>query len=338
MQLGPFSSEIPVILAPMAGVTDLPMRQLAVKHGADIAVGEMLTSDISLSDSRKSALRAQHSADAGLRTIQLVGNDPLTLAAAARFNVARGAEVIDINMGCPAKKVCKKAAGSALLGDPKLVATLLTAVTEAVSVPVTLKIRTGISHDQRNGVEIARLAEACGIAMLTVHGRTRADKFNGLAEYETLRQIVSAVTIPVIANGDIDSTAKAKHVLAYTGADGIMIGRAAQGRLWLPGAIARALRHGDESAPCWDERYTIMREHIRQVQAFHGNVMGHKIARKHAGWFFEAELGEAYLPIKRAFNALDSADAQEDFLDAQQRTIIDLMTRLREESVRRLAA
>ena len=338
MQLGPFSTEPPVFLAPMAGVTDLPMRQLAVTHGADVAVGEMMASDLSLSASRKSTLRARHSAEAGLRMIQLVGNDPDTLAAAARYNVERGAEVIDINMGCPAKKVCKKAAGSALLGDPQLVKTLLTAVTETVSVPVTLKIRTGLAPDQRNGVEIARIAEASGIAMLTVHGRTRADKFNGAAEYDTLRQIVSAVAIPVIANGDITSAEKAKRVLTYTGAEGIMIGRAAQGRLWLPGAIAKALRQSDERLPCWDERYAVMREHIQQVQLFHGDVTGHKIARKHAGWFFEAELGEAYLPIKRAFNALESADAQENFLDAQQSTIVNLMSRFQNESVRRLAA
>ena len=338
MQLGPFSTETPVFLAPMAGVTDLPMRQLALQYGADIAVGEMMASDLSLSESRKSTLRAQHSAEAGLRTIQLVGNDPSALAAAARYNVERGAEVIDINMGCPAKKVCKKAAGSALLADPQLVETILTAVTRAISVPVTLKIRTGVAPDKKNGVEIARIAEACGIAMLTVHGRTRADKFKGLAEHETLRQIVAAVNIPVIANGDITSTEKAKRVLDHTGAEGIMIGRAAQGRLWLPGAIAKALRHGDEKAPSREERFAIMREHIQQVQTFHGTVVGHKIARKHAGWFFEAELAEAYLPIKRAFNALENADAQEDFLKAQKDTIVELMSPFHETSVGRLAA
>lgn len=338
MQLGPFSKETPVFLAPMAGVTDLPMRQLAVRHGADVAVGEMMASDQSLSDSRKSMLRVQHSKEAGLRAIQLVGNNPATLAAAARYNVQLGAEVIDINMGCPAKKVCKKAAGSALLGDPELVKTLLTAVTEAVSVPVTLKIRTGVSPDQRNGVEIARIAESCGIAMLTVHGRTRADKFNGSAEYKTLRDIVASVNIPVIANGDITTAEKAKYVLAYTGADGVMIGRAAQGRLWLPGAIARALRYGDDHAPTLEERYTIMRDHIQQVQAFYGPVMGYKIARKHAGWFFEAELGEAYLPIKRAFNSLDCTDAQDNFLDTKENTLIDMMSRLHEKSVGRMAA
>ena len=234
--------------------------------------------------------------------------------------------------------MCKKAAGSALLADPQLVETLLTAVTQAISVPVTLKIRTGVAPDQRNGVEIARIAETCGIGMLTVHGRTRADKFNGSAEYETLRQIVAAVNIPVIANGDITSTDKAKRVLTYTGAEGIMIGRAAQGRLWLPGAIARALRHSDEKVPSRDERFAIMREHVQQVQMFHGPVMGHKIARKHAGWFFEAELGDAYHRIKRAFNALENADAQENFLDAQQCTIINSMSRFHEKSVGRFAA
>lgn len=338
MQLGSFTRQTPVFLAPMAGVTDLPMRQLAVKHGADVAVGEMMASDLSLSDSRKSILRAKHCEEAGLRTIQLVGNDPVTLASAARYNVERGAEVIDINMGCPAKKVCKKAAGSALLADPLLVETLLGAVIDSVSVPVTLKIRTGVSPDRRNAVEIARIAESCGIAMLTVHGRTRADKFNGEAEYETLRQVVSAVAIPVIANGDINSAEKAKRVLAYTGAEGIMIGRAAQGRLWLPGTIARALRHGDATAPSLDERYAIMRDHICQLRTFHGEVMGYKIARKHAGWFFEAELGEDYLAVKREFNGLDCADAQEDFLDIRRGYITDLMSRSNVDSMRRMAA
>ena len=338
MQLGPFSSKTPIFLAPMAGVTDLPTRQLAVTYGADVAVGEMMASDLSLCESRKSTLRARHSDEAGLRMIQLVGNDPVVLAAAARYNVARGAQVIDINMGCPAKKVCKKAAGSALLADPVLVETLLTAVTEAVSVPVTLKIRTGVSRDQRNGVEIARIAEACGISMLTVHGRTRDDKFNGAAEYTTLRQIVSAVTIPVIANGDIASAEKAAQVLDFTGAQGIMIGRAAQGRLWLPGTIARALRSGDKSTPSLEERYGIMRNHLQQVQIFHGDVMGYKIARKHAGWFFEAELGEAYLAIKRVFNSLDCASAQEEFLDSQHARIIDLMKSAHQGSVGRMAA
>lgn len=313
MQLGAFVSDLPVMLAPMAGVTDLPMRQLAVKHGADIAVGEMMSSDPSLAYSRKSQSRAVHSNDAGLRSVQLVGNDPETIATAAQFNVERGAEVIDINMGCPAKKVCKKAAGSALLADTQLVTSILESTVQAVSVPVTLKIRTGVDRNNRNGVEIAEIAQDCGITMLTVHGRTRADKFNGQAEYDTLREIVKAVDIPVIANGDIDSAEKAASVLESSGAHGVMIGRAAQGQLWLPGQIAGILRSGIDNRPCAEARLQLVREHCQLLYEFHGAVMGFKIARKHVGWFFEAELREDYLSLKRAFNALTSQDAQEQF-------------------------
>lgn len=315
MQLGAFVSDLPVMLAPMAGVTDLPMRRLAIQYGADIAVGEMMSSDLSLTHSRKSQSRALHSDEAGLRSVQLVGNDPVTIANAARFNVEQGAEVIDVNMGCPAKKVCKKAAGSALLADTQLVTDILQGTVQAVSVPVTLKIRTGIDRNHRNGVEIAEIAQACGISMLTVHGRTRADKFNGEAEYETLRNIVNAVDIPVIANGDIRSAEKAARVLNQSGAAGVMIGRAAQGRLWLPGQIASILRTGHDNKPCAVERLQLVRAHCQLLYDFHGAVMGYKIARKHVGWFFEAELGDDYLPLKRAFNALPSQDAQQQFFD-----------------------
>ena len=315
MQLGAFVSDLPVMLAPMAGVTDLPMRRLAIQYGADIAVGEMMSSDLSLSHSRKSQSRAIHHDAAGLRSVQLVGNDPVIIANAARFNVDQGAEVIDINMGCPAKKVCKKAAGSALMSDTKLVTEILETTVQAVSVPVTLKIRTGVDRSHRNGVEIAEIAQACGISMLTVHGRTRADKFSGEAEYETLRRIVKAVDIPVIANGDIHSAEKAANVLSHSGAAGVMIGRAAQGRLWLPGQIASILRKGYDNKPCAAERLQLVREHCELLYEFHGAVMGYKIARKHAGWFFEAELKGNYLPLKRAFNALPSRDAQEQFFD-----------------------
>lgn len=322
MQLGAFVTDLPVMLAPMAGVTDLPMRQLAVKHGADIAVGEMMSSDLSLAQSRKSQSRAVHSHDAGLRSVQLVGNDPETIAKAAQFNVERGAEVIDINMGCPAKKVCKKAAGSALLADTQLVADILKSTVQAVSVPVTLKIRTGIDRSNKNGVEVAEIAQDCGISMLTVHGRTRADKFNGQAEHETLRNIVKAVDIPVIANGDIDSAEKAARVLDSSGAHGVMIGRAAQGRLWLPGQIAGVLRNGIDNRPCAEARLQLVTEHCRLLYDFHGAVMGFKIARKHVGWFFEAELSDNYLSFKRAFNALTSQDAQEQFFTEESHNIL----------------
>lgn len=339
MKLGEFSSETPVFLAPMAGVTDLPMRKMAIAYGADVAVGEMMASDPSLAQSRKSRARAQHSADAGLRSIQLVGNDPRTMAAAAQFNVERGAEVIDINMGCPAKKVCKKAAGSALLSDPELVQSILASTVAAASVPVTLKVRTGINRECRNGLEIARIAEDCGIAMLTVHGRTRADKFNGEAEYETIRDIVKSVDIPVIANGDITSPEKARQVLDFTGATGVMIGRAAQGQLWLPGYIAASLKLGSAEKPLASERLLIARTHAHLLYDFHGDVMGYKIARKHIGWFFEAELGDFYLPLKRAFNALPSAEAQQQFLATHEDKILaEMESTERNVRARRMAA
>ena len=334
MQLGSFSRETPVFLAPMAGVTDLPMRQLAIEYGADVAVGEMMSADLSLASSRKSSSRAQHSKVAGLRSIQLVGNNPEILAQAARYNVDQGAQVIDINMGCPAKKVCKKAAGSALLGDPALVRNILKATINAVSVPVTLKIRTGISTDHRNGVEIAEIAQDCGIAMLTVHGRTRADKFNGAAEYETLRQIVQAVDIPVLANGDIDSPEKARQVLDHTGATGVMIGRAAQGRLWLPGLIAQSLSQGVAVQPCTDERFDILRRHVRHLHAFHSAIVGYKIARKHVNWFLEAEVGQSCRALRASFNALPSPDAQEAFLRGHKGFIFELIRRAEDGNTR----
>ena len=216
MKIGGLKPSNNVFLAPMAGVTDLPMRELAIELGAGLAVGEMVSDDASLADSRKTLQRQQHSHRAGLRSVQIVGYDPTRLAIAARYNVELGADIIDINMGCPAKKVCKKAAGSALLADELLVGRILAAVVKAVDVPVTLKIRTGTDHKNRNGVSIARIAEDTGIQMLTVHGRTRADRFNGDAEYQTISQIVNAVSIPVIANGDIVSLKKARRVLAET--------------------------------------------------------------------------------------------------------------------------
>ena len=324
MQLGTFASDLPVMLAPMAGVTDLPMRQLAVKHGADIAIGEMMSSDLSLAHSRKSQSRAVHSAEAGLRSVQLVGNDPTTIAKAAQFNVERGAQVIDINMGCPAKKVCKKAAGSALLADVQLVSDILESTVQAVSVPVTLKIRTGIDRDHRNGVDVAEIAQSCGISMLTVHGRTRADKFKGEAEYATLRDIVRAVDIPVIANGDITSVEKAERVLNYSGAAGVMIGRAAQGQPWLPGLIDRALAGSDDlDPPAWIAQLRLVRDHVHGVQCFYGDVQGVRIARKHVGWFLDAAQSHSsgyfgdnpFAQKKQRFNKLESADAQIHFFD-----------------------
>lgn len=283
MQIGGLKPSNTVFLAPMAGVTDLPMRELAIELGAGLAVGEMQTADLRLAQSRKTLKRQQHSSRAGLRSVQIVGYDPKQLAEAARFNADLGADIIDINMGCPAKKVCQKAAGSALLADESLVARILGAVVSAVEIPVTLKIRTGTDPEHRNGVTIARIAESAGIQMLTVHGRTRADRFKGAAEYNTMADIAQAISIPVIANGDIQSAHKARAVLASTGAAGVMIGRGAQGQLWLPGAIARALASGHDEAlaPAVAEQLTLHHRHIDALHAFHGDVLGPKIGRKH---------------------------------------------------------
>ena len=311
-----------VFLAPMAGVTDLPMRELAVELGAGMAVGEMQSADLSLAQSRKTTQRQRHSARAGLRSVQIVGYDPQQLAEAARFNADLGTDIIDINMGCPAKKVCRRAAGSALLADEALVGRILEAVVDAVDVPVTVKIRTGIDPEHRNGVTIARIAESAGIQMLTVHGRTRADRFKGQAEYQTIAEIVRAVTIPVIANGDIDSAQKAKEVLTLTGAAGVMIGRAAQGQLWLPGAIASALATADERAqsPSLGEQLRLQGDHLARLHDFHGDHLGPRIARKHQAWLLESLTAQRAISAEDArawrqtFNRLESAEAQVESL------------------------
>ena len=307
-----------VFLAPMAGVTDLPMRELAVELGAGMAVGEMQSADLSLARSRKSIQRQRHSTRAGLRSVQIVGYEPQQLAEAARFNADLGADIIDINMGCPAKKVCRRAAGSALLADEALVGRILEAVVNAVDVPVTVKIRTGTNPEHRNGVTIARIAESAGIQMLTVHGRTRADRFKGQAEYHTIAEIVRAVTIPVIANGDIDSAEKAQEVLTLTGAAGVMIGRAAQGQLWLPGAIASTLAAGEGHAqtPALSEQLRLQGDHLARLHDFHGDHLGPRIARKHQAWLLESLTAQRAISAEDArtwrqtFNRLESAEAQ----------------------------
>ena len=307
-----------VFLAPMAGVTDLPMRELAVELGAGMAVGEMQSADLSLARSRKSIQRQRHSTRAGLRSVQIVGYEPQQLAEAARFNADLGADIIDINMGCPAKKVCRRAAGSALLADEALVGRILEAVVNAVDVPVTVKIRTGTDPEHRNGVTIARIAESAGIQMLTVHGRTRADRFKGQAEYHTIAEIVRAVTIPVIANGDIDSAEKAQEVLTLTGAAGVMIGRAAQGQLWLPGAIASTLAAGEGHAqtPALSEQLRLQGDHLARLHDFHGDHLGPRIARKHQAWLLESLTAQQVISAddarawRQAFNRIESAKAQ----------------------------
>ena len=289
MQISAFSLPNQVVLAPMAGVTDRPFRRLCRRLGADLTVSEMVTSDPRLRASPKTLRRTDHTGEPTPRAVQIAGADPAHLADAARFNVAHGADIIDINMGCPAKKVCNAAAGSALLSDEALVARILERVVTAVDVPVTLKIRTGPAPDRRNAVRIARIAEAAGVAAITVHGRTRLCAFKGTAEYDSIREVKRAVSIPVIANGDIASPMQARRVLTCTGADAVMIGRAAQGNPWLPGAIAAYLRTGTKiEPPGVQERADVLLGHLRALHAFYGETTGVRVARKHLSWYCKA--------------------------------------------------
>lgn len=297
-QIGHWNIQHPTILAPMAGVTDAPFRRLCHQLGAGMTVSEMITSDERLWSSRKSQQRLSlpqtnptlgHEA-IGPRSVQLAGNDPQMMASAARANESMGAQIIDINMGCPAKKVCKKAAGSALLKDETLVKDILTAVVNAVSIPVTLKIRTGWSKEQRNGVAIARIAEDCGIRALAVHGRTRVCAFKGNAEYDTIAEIVDNTHIPVFANGDISSPEKAKYVVDYTGAAAIMVGRAAQGNPWIFREINYYLSTGVLlPKPTTVEVCSTLRAHLTELHHFYGDLMGVRIARKHVGWYLKQQ-------------------------------------------------
>jgi len=298
----------------MAGVADRPYRALCRRYGAGMAVSEMLTSDQSLWTSRKSLQRLDHSGEIGPRSIQIAGADPQMMASAAQANVENGAQIIDINMGCPAKKVCNKAAGSALLRDEKLVAEILEAVVGAVSVPVTLKIRTGWCPDTRNALNIARIAEQSGIQALTVHGRTRACRYNGDAEYDTIAQVVQQSNIPVIANGDITSAEKALSVLKLTGAAAIMIGRAAQGAPWIFSEINHFLETGEVLAkPTIAEVGSLIDEHIRNLHSFYGDFLGVRIARKHMGWYLQhlPQMSES----KKTFNQLQQTSEQLNFIN-----------------------
>ncbi|MBP9955577.1 MAG: tRNA dihydrouridine synthase DusB [Pseudomonas sp.] len=309
VRIGPYTLPNRVILAPMAGVTDRPFRQLCRRLGAGLVVAEMLTSDVRLWHSRKSRLRMLHDGDPEPRSVQIAGGDPQMLAEAARRNVELGAQIIDINMGCPAKKVCNKAAGSALMKDEQLVGQILDAVVKAVDVPVTLKIRTGWDRDHRNGVNVARIAEQAGIAALSVHGRTRADLYTGEAEYATIAAIREAVALPLFANGDIDSPEKARAVLDATGADAVMIGRAAQGRPWIFREIDHYLRTGERlPAPGHAEVESILLEHLAALHAFYGPEQGVRIARKHVGWYLATLPGAQ--AFRADFNRLDCPEAQ----------------------------
>jgi tRNA-dihydrouridine synthase B len=309
VRIGPYTLPNSLILAPMAGVTDQPFRQLCKRLGAGLVVSEMVSSDMSLWNTRKSRLRMLHAGDPEPRSVQIAGGDAQMLAAAARANVEMGAQIIDINMGCPAKKVCNKAAGSALLKDEQLVQEILQAVVGAVDVPVTLKIRTGWDREHKNGITVAKIAEQAGISALAVHGRTRADLYNGDAEYETIAAIKRAVSIPVFANGDIDSPQKARQVLDLTGADGLLIGRAAQGRPWIFREVEHYLNTGLLlPAPSLHDVEALLLEHLAALHGFYGEVMGARIARKHVGWYLATLPGAR--EFRSRFNRLDATQEQ----------------------------
>lgn len=320
MRIGQYQLENNVIVAPMAGITDRPFRQLCRRLGAGLAVSEMLSSNPDVWKTEKSMSRMDHSGETGIRSVQIAGADPALMAQAAQFNVANGAQIVDINMGCPAKKVNKKLAGSALLQYPDLVEEIVQAVIDAVDVPVTLKIRTGWDTDNRNGVEIAKIAERNGIASLAVHGRTKACMYKGEAEYQTIRDIKRSVSIPIVANGDITSPEKAKQVLDYTGADAIMIGRAAQGRPWIFRETAHYLKTGELlPTPEIAEVRSILMEHIANLHVFYGSVMGPRIARKHVSWYLQAHDKEGQ--FRRVFNALETINQQVSALDQYFETL-----------------
>jgi tRNA-dihydrouridine synthase B len=309
--IGPHQLENGLILAPMAGITDRPFRHLCRQLGAGLAVAEMLTSDTSLWHTQKSQRRLPHADDGTPISVQIAGSDPAQMAHAAQANVALGAQIIDINMGCPAKKVLKKAAGSALLKDPQLVKDILMAVVTAVDVPVTLKIRTGWSTDQRNGLDIALIAQDAGIKALAVHGRTRACGFKGDVEYDTIAAIKQALDIPVIANGDINTLEDAAKVLSHTDADGLMIGRGAQGNPWLFQQMHHYLKHGTKlEKPSNTVMWHILKQHLYGLYSLYGEVMGPRIARKHVGWYLKQEPTQ-----RKIFNQLESQMQQLDFLN-----------------------
>ncbi|MDT0595216.1 tRNA dihydrouridine synthase DusB [Glaciecola petra] len=309
MQIGPYKLRNNLILAPMAGVTDRPFRRLCMKMGAGLVVSEMLSSNPRVWNTEKSLARMNHDGEVGIRSVQIAGSEPILMAQAAQFNVERGAQIVDINMGCPAKKVNKKLAGSALLQQPKLVEEILLAVVDAVKVPVTLKIRTGWDQENKNGVEIAKIAEGSGIKSLAVHGRTKACMFKGNAEYDTIKAIKQSVNIPIVANGDVVSAEQAKQVLDYTGADGLMIGRAAQGKPWIFKQIAAYLESGAQVPnPSFEELAQISVDHVREIHQLYGVKKGSQIARKHVGWYIASY--DPNREFRRSFNAIEDAEEQ----------------------------
>lgn len=309
MQIGPYTLSNNLMLAPMAGVTDRPFRQLCKQLGAGMAVSEMISSNSLLWGSKKTLRRANHDGEIEPRSVQIAGSDPAMMAEAAKHNADNGAQIVDINMGCPAKKVCNVMAGSALLQDEELVARILDAVVNAVDIPVTLKIRTGWDLDNRNGIAIAQIAEQAGIQALAVHGRTRACAYRGEAEYETIAAIKQAIKIPVIANGDINSPEKARRVLEQTGVDALMIGRAAQGRPWIFNTINHYLTSGELiGEPEVSEIRGIMLGHLENLYDFYGEYIGVRMARKHISWYSKGQIGGG--AFRQAVNRVDSLEQQ----------------------------
>ncbi|MBS1186955.1 MAG: dusB [Burkholderiaceae bacterium] len=315
MQIGSYTLRNNVFVAPMAGVTDRPFRQLCKELGAGYAVSEMAAANPRVWHTDKSTRRTDLDGEMEPKAVQIAGADPAEMAACARVNVERGAQIIDINMGCPAKKVCSNWCGSALLQDEQQVGAILDAVIAAVDVPVTLKFRTGWDRANKNALTIAKMAEAAGIAMLTLHGRTRADGYSGEAEYDTIAAVKAAVSIPVVANGDIDSPQKARAVLAHTGADAVMIGRAAQGRPWIFREIDHFLRTGEHlPAPEVEEVRRLMTQHLQTHYAFYGEYTGLRTARKHIGWYVrDLADGEAF---RQQMNRIETCEAQLKAVDA----------------------
>lgn len=309
MQIGRYKLKNNLIVAPMAGVTDRPFRMLCKRMGAGMAVSEMVASNSLLYGSEKTKRRANHEGEVDPISVQIVGADPEMLAQAAQHNVDNGAQIIDINMGCPAKKICNVMAGSALMQNESLVKDILEAVVSAVEVPVTLKIRTGWDKTNRNAVNIAKIAEASGIQALAIHGRTRACGYTGSAEYDTIAQVKSEIRIPVIANGDITTPEKAKYVLAHTGADAVMIGRAAQGRPWMFREIAYFLETGHHlAAPTVAEIQQILIDHVNELYRFYGEYTGLRVARKHISWYTKGLVGSAH--FRHQMNQLESIEEQ----------------------------
>ena len=320
MRIGPYKLKNNLFLAPMAGVTDRPFRSLCRRLGAGMAASEMVSSNSLLWGSKKTLRRADHTGEEDPRAVQIVGSDPAMMAQAARYNVDNGAQIIDINMGCPAKKICNVYAGSALMQNEKLVADILDAVVKSVDVPVTLKIRTGWDSANKNGAAIARVAEDNGIQALAIHGRTRADAFQGEAEYDTIAAIKSVVRIPIIANGDISTPEKAAFVLARTGADGLMIGRAAQGNPWIFREIEHYLTTGERLAPppVTEVRDTLL-DHLETLYAFYGEYSGVRMARKHISWYSKGLRDGA--AFRHRVNRVETLEAQlamvREFFDVQ---------------------